>query len=421
MSDRSNASVHPVIVAALCLCLASFPFEFPLRTFRWEVPTMTTSLFLFTTLFQPRACFFNYVPGSIWWLGAYLYTSALALALNGWVSLPDTAQEVLLFIQALLFFWTCANLLRHDHIARAALWSFVIACLVRAALPFVGVGRTGETVWTGGERITAFGQNANWSAKILATSVVVLVGLIYVHPRAPRRLRWLAPLAIAGLGVAIVDTGSRGGLLALAVGLLAFAFGPSSTRSSWAMIRNGLIGVASIGFLTFAAMRTEVMRNRFADTAETGNMAGREVLFPTLWGMFLEHPWTGWGTVNNQFELATRIAERNRLQRDSHNLILEVLTTTGVVGAIPFFIALALVARGAWRARLGPHGVAPAALLAMHLVGAMSGNPISSKLFWLIGAYCLAAAVPIVRQAPASARPPRPTRSTLPVPLARSA
>ena len=412
----AEARVHPIIVATLCLCLASFPFEFPLRTFRYEVPTLTTSLFLLTTLFQPRVCYLGWIPGTMWWLLGFLYANAVALTLNGWVSLAETAQEVLLLIQAFIFFWALANLLRRDHILRAGLWSFVIACVIRAALPLIGIGRTGEEVWTGGERITAFGQNANWSAKLLAMGVIVLVGLMYVHPRAPKKLRWLGLAAIAGMGVAIVDTGSRGGLLALSVALLAFAFGPSSGRSLWAMVRNAFIGVASIAFLVGASMQSELMRNRFEDTAETGTMAGREVLWPTLWGMFLEKPYTGWGTVNNQFELADRISEQEHLKRDSHNLILEVLTTTGVVGAVPFFIAMALIVRAGWRARLGLHGVTPIALLVLHGVGAMSGNPITVKLFWLTMAYAVAAAVPIVRQARApGGGTPVPLRSPLPM------
>jgi O-antigen ligase len=413
MTDRT-LRVHGIIVATLCLCLASFPFEFPERTFRYEVPTITTSLFLLTTLLQPRVCYFNFIPSSIWWLVGFLYTVGLSLTMNGWHAFTESAQEVLLLIQALVFFWACANLLRHDGVARAALWSFVIACVVRAALPFVGVGRTGEAVWTGGERITAFGQNANWSAKLLSMAVLILVGLMYVHPRAPKRLRWLAMAGIAGLGVAIVDTGSRGGVLALGIGLLAFVFGPDTGRNRWAVVRRGLVGVASVAFLVVLAMRTEVMRNRFEDTAETGNMAGREVLFPTLWGMFLERPWIGWGAVNNQFELADRIAEQNLPKRDSHNLVLEVLTTTGVVGAVPFFMAMALIVRAGWRARLGVHGITPVALLVLAGAGAMSGNPITNKLFWLTMAFAVAAAVPIVRQARA------PLRSALPLPLARA-
>lgn len=393
-------TIHPIVVAALCLCLASFPFEFPDRTFRYEVPTMTASLFLLTTLFQPRACYFNYIPGAIWWLAAYLYAAAFSLAVNGWISLLDMGQEVLLLIQAFLFFWVCANILRHEKVARIALWTFVIACTIRAVLPFVGVGRTGEAVWTGGERITAFGQNANWSAKMLATGLIVLVGLIFVDARAPRRFRWVWIGAILGLGVAIVDTGSRGGLLGLAVGLLTFAFAPSPNRSVWTVMRNAFLGVACIVFLWFAAMRTEVMRNRLTDTAETGTMAGREVLFPTLWQMWLEHPWTGWGTVNNRYELAVRIAEQEHLTRDSHNLLLETLTTSGILGTIPFFMAMALITLAAWRARLGPHGITPMALWLMSAIGAMSGNPITNKLFWLVAAYAVAAALPIAKRVP---------------------
>jgi hypothetical protein len=52
----------------------------------------------------------------------------------------------------------------------------------------------------------------------------------------------------------------------------------------------------------------------------------------------------------------------------------------------------------------------------MHLVGAMSGNPITSKLFWLVCAYCLGAAVPLVRQA----RAPLRSRATVPMPMARA-
>ena len=390
--------VHPIVVTALCICLASFPFEFPLRTFRWDVPQMTTSLFLLTTLFQPRVCYFNRIPTAIWLLGAFMWAMALALALNGWTSLADTAQEVILFIQALLFFWACASVLRHDHVARAALWSFVLACVIRASMPFVGIGRTGEAVWTGGERITAFGQNANWSAKLLATGLVLLIGLMYAHQRAPKRLRWLALPTIAGVGIAIVDTGSRGGLLALAIGLLVFAVSRGS--SVWAAVRNAVVGVSMVVFLVVMSMQTEVMRNRFADTAQTGNTAGRDVLFSTLWQMFLEKPWTGWGPVNNQFELAQRIAEQNSLRRDSHNLVLETLTTTGILGTLPFFLALGLIARGAWRSRHGLHGITPVALLGVHFFGAMSGNPISTKLFWLVLAYAVAAAAePVVAAA----------------------
>src|SRR5204862_6353680 len=41
--------------------------------------------------------------------------------------------------------------------------------------------------------------------------------------------------------------------------------------------------------------------------------------------------------LNNKYELGIREDERVRRRRDAHNVVLEVLTATGVVGAIPFF------------------------------------------------------------------------------------
>jgi hypothetical protein len=68
----------------------------------------------------------------------------------------------------------------------------------------------------------------------------------------------------------------------------------------------------------------------------------------------------------------------------------------------------------AWRSRLGMHGVTPMALMVFQCVGAMSGNPITVKLFWLSMAYAVAAAVPIVRGA---SQRPVPAPAPVSVPL----
>ena len=73
-------------------------------------------------------------------------------------------------------------------------------------------------------------------------------------------------------------------------------------------------------------------------------------------------------------------------------MILEVLSATGVLGTIPFVIAVGLSALAAWRARRRLHGILPAALVAVVLVANMSGNRIVNKVFWLVFAYSVAAA-----------------------------
>ena len=94
----------------------------------------------------------------------------------------------------------------------------------------------------------------------------------------------------------------------------------------------------------------------------TGNLAGREQLYPALWTMFLEKPVLGWGPVTNTYELALRIGERDRPHRAAHNIVLELLTASGLVGHSRSWWASGSAAREAWRARDGEHGVLPLAL-----------------------------------------------------------
>src|SRR5205085_13580 len=74
--------------------------------------------------------------------------------------------------------------------------------------------------------------------------------------RWPAVVRW--PLVVL-IAVAVVQTGSRGGLLALCAGLLTF-LGREPTR--WARVRNGVAALTALGVLGFTAYHSEGMRNR---------------------------------------------------------------------------------------------------------------------------------------------------------------
>jgi O-antigen ligase len=189
------------------------------------------------------------------------------------------------------------------------------------------------------------------------------------------------------LGFAVLETGSRGGLLALLGGVLVFALAADTLRTR---IRNAVIAAVAISFLILGSLHLPVMKNRWEDSMKTGNMAGREQLYPALWTMFLEKPVLGWGPVTNTYELASRIGERERPLRAAHNIVLELLTATGVVGTLPFMVGAWLCARHAWRARRSALGVLPLALFCSVLLSNMSGDWIASKLIWVVLAFAFA-------------------------------
>jgi O-antigen ligase len=221
---------------------------------------------------------------------------------------------------------------------------------------------------------------------ILAAGLIALIGLAYGR-RGRRSQLIVTGLLGALLGFAVLETGSRGGLAALVGGVLVFALTAHTFR---ARLRNAAIAALAIALLLFGILRLPVMKNRLQDSMKTGNMAGREQLYPALWTMFLEKPALGWGPVANTYELAQRIGERERPLRAAHNIVLELLTATGMVGAIPFLVGAWLSARAAWRSRRGPHGVLPLALFCCVVISNMSGDWIAAKLIWVALAYALA-------------------------------
>jgi O-antigen ligase len=374
-----------LLQGGLYLLIASIPFEYPDRTIPLEIPTLTGSVFLLVTLFHPRKCY-GWLPPAVLWFGGYLIVFLLSTVVAG-EHVSEALSEFVVVLQGVLVLLAAGSLMREESIATRAMMTLTAACVARAALPFLGLAKTTSVVWTGGERVSALGQNANSAAMILAAGMVALIGLAYRH-RNRSRLRLILTAALGMLlGVAVLETGSRGGLAAVLGGVLVFALAADSLR---VRLRNATIGALAISLLILGTLHLPVMKNRLEDSIRTGNLAGRELLYPALWTMFLEQPVLGWGPVTNTYEVALRIGERERRLRAAHNIVLELLTATGLTGAVPFLLGAWLCVRSAWQARRGVHGVLPLALLCSVLISNMSGDWISSKLIWVVLAYALA-------------------------------
>jgi O-antigen ligase len=382
----ARAGRTPLLLqGGLYLFVASIPFEYPERSIPLEIPTFTGAIFLLGTLFYPRRCY-GRVPAAVVWFAFYLLAFLLSMIASGGDYAGSAISEFIVVFQGVLVLLAAGNLLQDKTVATRVMATLAGACVIRAALPFIGFARTSNPVWTGGERVSALGQNANSAAMILAAGLIALIGLAYGR----RVSRWgllLAGLLGALLGFAVLETGSRGGLASLVGGVLVFALAADTLQ---ARLRNAAIAVFAIALLILGILHLPVIKNRLEDSMKTGNMAGREQLYPALWTMFLEKPVLGWGPVANTYELAARIGERERPLRAAHNIVLELLTATGIIGTIPFLLAGWLSIRAAWRSRRGPHGVLPLALFCSVLISNMSGDWIAAKLIWVVLAYALA-------------------------------
>jgi O-antigen ligase len=370
-ASGARSAVNPVLRAAFYLFILSIPFEMPNRIFPVEIPTITGAVFLLATILSPSASY-RKIPGSVFWFFGYLWMFGLSTLVNTTIYTALVLQLFLLMLQLVWIFWVASNLLRDRTVMRGVLITLAFAVTVRAGLQVLGIGATAHTVWTGGDRITAFGQNANLSAIIMSVGALILLNL------RPKILTWpIVPI----IGLAIIQTGSRGGLMCLVLGLLVWAIG--SGRTVAARLRGVVAGLMVLAVLAIGVWRSDMLRTRLLASAEQGSLAGREFIYPAAISMISERPVLGWGPIGNQFEIAARIGEEKKDRRDAHNLVLDLMSSTGLLGTIPFLIGYVLCWRSAWRARRGPYGILPLALMAVTFMGSMSGTWIAGKILWL--------------------------------------
>jgi len=376
----------------------SLPFDAPGRL-PIELTTLTGAGFLAVTLLQPRLCY-GRRPLAFWLFLAYLYAYWIAYVFGGARFTSDAVHSTVFYFQGAMVFLACFNLMRDPRIARNVLLTLAVAVAILAVMTILGIGKAYDTE---SGRAMVFGQNSNRAARVLCAGLLVLIGLVYGRPRPALRLRWIV-WPVAGLiGLAMIKGGSRGGLLALAVGLWMFSFAGTTLGTR---VRNMVVSLVAIGLAAWGAWQSPLMRERI-QLAQQGNMAKREVIFPAALQMFKSKPIVGWGP-GNQYTLAVRLGLPPRLHqtRDTHMLFLEVLTATGLLGSIPYITALWLCCWGAWKARRGIEGILPAAQMAALMVGNLSGNYIQLKLQWVLLAYALASWVYLT---PKSARPVAPS------------
>lgn len=387
-----SGRVHPFVAAAFVVVAFSMPFEaragLPI-----QLSTVAATLFVAIAALQARVTF-QRPPAAFWWLAAFLW---VYLARSVWsVRLAESMHLFALFLLSALLFWVSCNVLREERVAYAAIVAFVAGCTLLAGLEMSGIGAT--VVDPGARmRLTAFDQDANMLGGNMALALTAIVALVFVG-RPTRWYWWVASTtAAAVLARALIDSGSRGAIVGLAAGLVALVVGAPTART---LARNLGIAVVAAAVLLAAGASYAPLRQRVQRTLATGDMAGRENIYPEAWQLWLEKPAVGWGPVDARYELRWRTAfaeidkAHHASERDAHNIVLEQLMATGVAGTAPFLICIGLAVGAAWRARRGRRGVAPLALIAVVLVLGMSANWANARQAWLLFAYGIAS-VPV--------------------------
>ncbi len=388
---RETFRVVPAVRLAFYAYVASIPFETVNLGTTTEITTLTLAVLLLSTAFQPSVWFRKWPAAFGFFVLYFVIFSLPAYTSTPTIYVEEAKWQVYVFGQLMLMSWLAMSIMRSERVARGMLITLGASCLIVAVLQFAGISDTDA-----GNRLTAFGFHPNNIARILSVGLLAIVGLRYAVSENAFRSRLIVPLAVPVIGLAIIGTGSRGGLIALGAGLLALTIkkGAASVK-----LRNTAIVVVAIGLFVAMVLDSQVDRDRFAVAIEDGKLARREQIYPAALGLFLEKPLFGWGAKVAEYELGAELAHPEEDSKNPHNLILYALIASGAIGSIPLFAGLWLCLLTAYKRRGGPRGVLPLSLLLMVLVANMSGLWLHNKLHWLVIAYVLSAPAAFARRA----------------------
>jgi O-antigen ligase len=283
--------------------------------------------------------------------------------------------------QMLVLMLISFNLMKNKRVLNIALISLLVSCGFVAIMQLLGITAT-ESL---SDRISVLGEDPNIAASVLAIGAVVLIGFIMKESLSTKIKLLLFGLLLPTV-LAIIHTGSRGALIALAVGLLVFTLSKGNMKIK---LRNTIVVILCFAALVLFSIQNPSNIQRWESTLSEGSLARREFIYPAALNMFAEKPLLGWGPFTNVIELG-RIFGENVI--DTHNLYLWILTEVGLIGSIPFFWGLWLSVTGAWTAWRRDNFILPLALLATVFTINMTLTWHFRKLFWIVLALALSAA-----------------------------
>src|SRR5262245_64593387 len=146
-----------------------------------------------------------------------------------------------LMVQIFFLMWSGYNLMRYERIVSTALMTLLISCSAISVMQLLGVAATQWEFYDAGSRTSVLGQNPNNMANNISLGLVALMGFAFGRNKTSLQAKYVAaPLAVIMVG-AIIDTGSRGALIALGIGFAAFAI---RGKTLWAKAKSQ-IGRAS--------------------------------------------------------------------------------------------------------------------------------------------------------------------------------
>jgi len=300
------------------------------------------------------------------------------LQLGRLVFAPDAAAVsraliLLGYLQIVVLFFIISDLARDRRAVPILMGTVTCAAVLTAGIVLFQI--TGGASQAG--RAALAWWNPNEQALFLALGLVCLLWHL-LQPGSPDRLpfgRAIAILLYALVLFALVASGSRGGILAMASGTIVLLL--LSFEVKRAPLFLGTIMI--VGPLTAALFSgNEFVVARFAAAIDGSSVGGRPIIWEAALDMLREKPYLGWG-VGFSGELGGRTMDGRVIS--THNTYLQIALAFGLFGGAIWLTWVLSTIKGLLRLGPSPYRTLMLASLALMLTGAFFNDFARDKYF----------------------------------------
>lgn len=378
---------HPIIRIFFCIFVATIPFEILDigGSGYFSLSKLAGIIFAIVAVIFAHEKVLSKPPKAFWLFLWYVVLLVLVgLAYGGF--LHEMVRRFIQLTQMLILLAFGFQFLQNSKFAKLVFLTFAFSAFALVSLELVGRQYLKVLSWGSVERVGVLDWSLNALGGVLAVAGVAFIGVAFGgQKRITIRTWFLISLTLIPLTLALARTGSRTGMLALILGAVVLFLRRSRTLAG--KVRVLAMGSVIVLILLVIMAHNETANVRWTATFERNDLAKRQDIFSASLEVFRARPIFGWGPGRNVYVIGAKI-HRNYV--DTHNSLLWILTETGILGAIPFLLGILLCLRSAWRARKGPNGILPLALLIATLVVNSSTTAINMKYTWLVFAFALA-------------------------------
>jgi len=287
------------------------------------------------------------------------------------------------FLNILVFYLLTRYSNVYPNILLKGLLVFSISTFVLSLLYFLGIGITDSLEGLDG-RSTVFGMNQNFLGLSLCISIFTIISIVMENKLELGKRRFVLLSLLPFMFVFLISTGSRVAFISLILGLFLFIY----FNKSYSSVKKSTIIVASLlVFLlfSFVFLKNSLVVERLSNSVNEGDLSSRDLIWINLYNIITNNyvfgiGKTGYAMVMNSNSLFEGVPS-------PHNVLIEVLCYTGIVGLIIFIFFIYRILCIAYQKNKLNTEILPLVLFIPVLGMILSGQIFDQKIAWILFAY----------------------------------